>query len=223
MTSHSTRAYYEQYWDNPQSAPPANDPTTEERKRMLRHALRNLAPGSPVLDAGCGAGDFCRFLASLGHHPVGLDLSEKAIAFARKQHPDLDFRAGSADDFADEFSGRFQAVWCSEVIEHVFDTYSFLSGLHQCMASGGLLILTTPYHGVLKNLLITLTNYHSHYRPFGGHIRFFDRRSLDYSLRYCGFTPVAWSGVGRFWPLYKSFFVVSRKTHGVQPPPQADF
>lgn len=216
------RDYYERYWADPAAAPPSADPTTPQRKALLKQSLAALSADAKVLDLGCGTGEFSQFLASLGYRPLGLDLSERAIAAAKSRVPNLDFRAGTPEMFASEFAGRFAAIWSSEVIEHVFDVYGFLTAAHACLKPGGLIVLTTPYHGLIKNLLIDLGGYANHYQPFAGHIRFFDRRSLDRCLRHCGFTPRRWAGFGRPWPLYKSFFVTAEKTHEPQPRPPAD-
>ena len=80
------------------------------------------------------------------------------------------------------------------------------------MLADGWFILTTPYHGLVKNVLLDVLNYSGHYDPFGQHIRFFDRKGLTTSLERYGFTPQGVTGYGRAWPLWKSFFVVARKT-----------
>lgn len=53
-------------------------------------------PGARVLDAGCGAGTESVFLAQCGYRATGVDVSEQAIAIARRAAADL--RAAAADD-----------------------------------------------------------------------------------------------------------------------------
>lgn len=216
-----TQQYYEQYWSDPSAAPPLQDPTTPARKRLLAEALQGLG-GRRVLDVGCGAGIFTEHLKELGYEPVGLDVSEKALRFAQQRVPGAEFHAGLIEDHIERFRGQFHAIWCSEVIEHVFDVYGLLTSMHKCLAPGGRLVLTTPYHGLLKNLLIDLRNYPGHYNPFGGHIRFFDRTSLRRCLEHCGFEVLWWRGIGRTWPLYRSFFMVAQKAGEPAPRPPAD-
>src|SRR5687768_6072703 len=66
---------------------------TEKRRRYYGHQLERLvctfvAPGSRVLEVGCGLGDLLAALpASLA---VGIDLSPRMIALARERHPRLD-------------------------------------------------------------------------------------------------------------------------------------
>jgi SAM-dependent methyltransferase len=217
-----TRSYYERYWQDPSTAVPNYDPTTPARKAMLAKALADVPKGSRVLDMGCGTGEFTGHLADIGFKPVGIDLSQGAVGAAAARFPALEFHVGPPEDFLDRFAGQFQAVWSTEVIEHVFDLYGFFAAMNRFLTPGGKLILTTPYHGLIKNLLIDFRAYDTHYNPFGGHIRFFNRKSLGRCLTHCGFTPIQWAGLGRTWPLYRSFFVVATKTGEPQPAPPAD-
>ncbi len=45
----------------------------------------------------------------------------------------------------DPGGARFDAVYCSEVIEHVIDPRRFLQSLARLMRQGGVLLLTTPH------------------------------------------------------------------------------
>jgi SAM-dependent methyltransferase len=48
-----------------------------------------------VGDVGCGPEHVAGYLARLGVHPVGVDISPGMIEVARERHPDLEFRVGS--------------------------------------------------------------------------------------------------------------------------------
>src|SRR5262249_47387866 len=127
------------------------DPTTPERKRLLKRHLNHLPRDSKVLDYGCGRGEFTDYLASLGFEAVGVDVSQHAIDFNRHDFPQLEFLEleGDRAPFADEF---FDAIWSSEVIEHVYDVHAVFAEFSRLLRPGGLLIITTPYHGWLKDL-----------------------------------------------------------------------
>jgi SAM-dependent methyltransferase len=65
-------------------------PWDVERLRRFATACR---PG-PVLDIGCGAaGHVGRFLAELGARVVGVDFSERSVAYAKRLNPTLRFVA----------------------------------------------------------------------------------------------------------------------------------
>jgi SAM-dependent methyltransferase len=59
---------------------------------MLRGFAAGLSPGSLVCDAGCGpCGHVSRFLSDLGMKVVGVDVSPRCVALARKEQPHIRF------------------------------------------------------------------------------------------------------------------------------------
>lgn len=78
-----------------------------EKKPMDREILRRFAEKigdkGTVLDLGCGPGQTSKYLHDLGVAISGLDLSEKTIAEARKNYPEIPFSRGNMLDleFAD--------------------------------------------------------------------------------------------------------------------------
>jgi SAM-dependent methyltransferase len=204
----SIEQYYENYWEDPESY---SDPTTPQRQSLLARVLPRVPPGGLILDVGCGRGEFCDFFARQGFRAEGTDLSHAAVKYARERYPAATFHAALVEDLLPARAGEFDAVFSSEVIEHLFDVGTYLLAINHLLRDGGLFILTTPYHGLLKNITIDLLNYSNHYDPLGQHIRFFDTKSMDKCLRTFGFEVVHWWGYGRPWPFWKSFFVVARK------------
>ena len=224
MAHDSAKDFYEAYWQK-DKAPPQGDPTTAERRAHLRTMVQSL-PGTnrpetfQVLDAGCGDGEFVAFLRELGFRVAGIELSAAAVEQAGRRWPDADIRVGSLEErlpFADE---SFDAIWCTEVLEHLFDVHGTLSEFNRILKKEGALLLTTPYHGLIKNLAIVLWGFDRHFNPDLSHLRFFTRTTLERCLRRAGFVPTTWHGVGRVWPLWKSFFVVARKEAPAGPPPE---
>ena len=192
--------YYQRYWDAPESY---NDPTTPQRQQ--------LPAASRVLDLGCGRGEFCAFFKRLGFVPEGIDISGQVIEHARSPHPGIAFHAGEVQELLPGRAGAFNCVFSSGVIEHLFDVGDDLRDANQLLRPEGLFLLTTPYHGFLKNVMIDALDYSGHYDPLGQHIRCFDRRGLENCLAKFRFRPFVWTGYGRPWPFWKSFFVVCRK------------
>lgn len=62
--------------------------------------LLELAPGSSVLDLGCGNGALTAELREKGLDAFGMDASEELLRVARREHPDIRFIHGDATDFA---------------------------------------------------------------------------------------------------------------------------
>lgn len=212
--------FYERYWQRPDEIHSEHGLELAARKALLRRALRPLSPGSAVLDAGCGVGTFSRFLADQGLAVTGVDIAANAVAHARKRYPELEFHAAALEAGLPFKDARFAAVWCSEVLEHLFDVHAALTELNRVLRPGGLLVLTTPYHGLAKNLIITLKGFDRHFNPYLSHIRFFSRRTLLACLDHAGFALVEWGGIGRAWPVWKSQTVICRKAGPPGPAPE---
>jgi len=71
----------------------------------------------------------------------------------------------------------------------------------------GCLIITTPYHGYIKNLVLALSgkmDNHFHVLWDGGHIKFFSVKTLTALLKTEGFTDLHFNFAGRFPYLWKS-------------------
>lgn len=218
------KEFYEAYWQK-DGASPEGDPTTTERRARLQAALQSLKgtgrpEGFQVLDAGCGTGEFVAFLHDLGFQVTGVELSEAAVTKARKRYLDADIRVASLEEPLPFTDAVFDVIWCTEVLEHMFDVHSTLAEFNRVLKKGGTLLLTTPYHGLVKNLAIVLLGFDRHFNPEISHIRFFTQATLARCLKRAGFVPVSWQGIGRSWPLWKSFFVEARKESPAGPRPE---
>lgn len=75
--------------------------------------IRSLDKDSNILEVGCGDGKIINLLQR--KNIVGVDLSEKAINFAKAFNPELKFVYGDANDIYDTFS----IVIAIEVLEHI--------------------------------------------------------------------------------------------------------
>jgi hypothetical protein len=70
---------------------------------------------------------------------------------------------------------EFDAAVSTEVVEHLFSPRALPRFAHAKIKAGGVFIVTTPYHGYLKNLVLCLANkWDFHHSPLwdGGHIKF---------------------------------------------------
>lgn len=212
--------FYDRYWQRPAEMDSALGLEAAPREALLRAVLTGLPAGSPVLDAGCGPGDYCAVIAGMGLRAVGVDISAAVVAHARRRHPGVSFHAAALERGLPFADGSFAAAWCSEVLEHLFDVHAALAELNRVLRPGGLLVLTTPYHGLVKNLIIAVRGFDAHYHPYLSHIRFFSRRTLGECLGRAGFAPARWGGIGRAWPVWKSQTAVCRKAGAPGPAPE---
>ena len=95
-----------------------------------------------------------------------------------------------------------------EVIEHLYQPRAFVLFIRSILeaSGGGQFIVTTPYHGYLKNLTIAAANKMDHHLSAlweGGHIKFWSRRTLAILLREAGYHHLAFTGAGRIPYLWR--------------------
>jgi len=166
-----------------------------------------------VLDIGCGNGALLAEIRKLGSWKLyGIESSESAVSLARGQG--FDVRLGDATvDPATLFERHtFDLIVSAEVIEHVYDPRGLLREAHNLLKPRGRLLLTTPYHGYWKNLLIAiLGKSDSHFNPLWdcGHIKFWSRATLSAALAETGFQGIQFYGAGRCAYLWKSMVLTA--------------
>ncbi|MGB2962492.1 MAG: class I SAM-dependent methyltransferase [Anaerolineales bacterium] len=170
-----------------------------------------------VLDLGSGNGMLCSQLADQGYEVVGVEVDEKGISIARSAYPEVDFYNFSVEDDPNDFlkdETPFEVIISTEVIEHLYSPHRLPIYARGMLQDQGYLIITTPYHGYLKNLVISLLNkwdFHFTVLRHGGHIKFFSRRTITRLLTDNGFKVVGFSGVGRIPYLWKSMVIIAQK------------
>ncbi len=179
------REFYEGVWAG---LPQDPEPWAWRRRRAL--LLGAVQPGERVLDAGCGAGRFVAALREIGADPVGVEIAEGALERARRIVPGADLRLVEPDGSLPLGHGEIDLVWCSEVLEHVADTTSFLTEARRVLKPGGRILVTVPDHGVARRTAIAIARHEQHYDPLGQHLRFYTRRSLATALEATGFERI---------------------------------
>jgi 2-polyprenyl-3-methyl-5-hydroxy-6-metoxy-1,4-benzoquinol methylase len=173
---------------------------------------------SSVLDLGCGNGRLCGDLIKICKTVAGVEYDKQGYEIARSTYPHLSFfNLGVQDDPAmvlEEFPEKFEAVVSTEVVEHLFIPAQLPRFAAEILRPGGYLLLSTPYHGYLKNLALSIFNkWDHHHTPLwdGGHIKFWSRKTLGTLLNREGFSIVQFQGVGRVPWLWKSMILVARR------------
>ena len=187
----------------------------------LNRPVRDIVSrGGPhdVLDAGCGNGALAAELASDGHCVVGVDADRQGIEAARRRAASATFIQSSFDSdpalLGVTADGKFDVVVSTEVIEHLYAPHELVEFTFAALRPGGRFVITTPYHGFLKNLALSLTNrWDDHFSVdwHGGHIKFWSRKTLSRLLVAKGFRLIEFHGVGRVPYLWKSMVIVAER------------
>jgi len=163
---------------------------------VVRDALSRSGMQTRALDLGCGDGAITAELAKDGVRVTGVDISPVAIERARAAHPQIEFEKAARDEPLPFGDATFDAVVCLNVLEHVEGTQHFLSEARRVLAPAGVLGLTVPFHGVLKNVLVALRSFERHHDPLEPVLRFYTRRSLTSLLEQFGFEQVQVTAAG---------------------------
>lgn len=167
-----------------------------------------------LFELGCGNGSVANQLVGLGWDVMGVDPSEQGIAQANARFPTIPLRLGSAyDDLAAQY-GTFPVAISMEVVEHVYAPRKYAATLYSLLERRGVAIVSTPYHGYLKNLALAASGkMDAHFTALWdhGHIKFWSEKTLSALLEEAGFRDIQFRRVGRIPALAKSMIAIARK------------
>ncbi|MFA5041779.1 MAG: class I SAM-dependent methyltransferase [Bdellovibrionales bacterium] len=161
-----------------------------ERGQFVREELQKIPQGSSILDAGAGSQRYRKDCSHLKY--FAQDFGQVTVD-AQKGFASLtqDYEYGRMDYTCDIVSipvedGKFDAVLCTEVFEHLPDPVKALAELARILKPGGSLILTVP------------SNCLRHFDPYFFYTGFSDRW-LDHWLREMGFDIVRFCTEGNYF------------------------
>lgn len=178
--------------------------------------LRNLKV-SRVCDVGSGNGALVGSLHEAGYIASGVEYDKQGVDIAQKNYPNQRFYNLGVQDNPESLllveGVHFDAVVSTEVVEHLFSPHLLPIFARKILKSGGYLVISTPYHGYLKNMALSIFNkWDKHHTPLwhGGHIKFWSRETLTRLLENNGFEVIAFHGAGRLPWLWKSMILVAK-------------
>ena len=129
-------------------------PMVQELVARLKFTAEALELGEKsVLDYGCGTGLALQWLSlhTTAGPVLGLDISEGAIRYARSRYKGIDFRLLDVEQEATDLCGRFDVVFCFEVLEHLANPRLALQHILHYLRPDGRFVATTPNQPVFSN------------------------------------------------------------------------
>ena len=163
------------------------------------HFGDEIAPGKRVLDAGCGNGMLSYRAWQRGAEVLGISIKDKEVedcrrVFNRQQGIGTDkLRFENINLYElDEAEFQFDAIVCTEVLEHIVDDRSICEKFFKLLKPGGVLHVTTPNAQHPYNIAFPID-----YEEKGGHVRpGYTETSYRNLLEPLGFSVQEVSGLG---------------------------
>jgi len=205
-------AEYKDYGYSDNQATHAHGYITDPILRLL-----NTEKNKSILDLGCGNGALVNLLIDKNFNAYGTDASLTGIEIASRIYPNrFAVQDLSSDDLPSSLKQiNFDTIISTEVIEHLYDPRKFIGFCKNVLQrnGGGEIILSTPYHGYLKNLVLAIAgHWDKHANPLwdGGHIKLWSKATITMLLEEQGFTVTDFVGCGRYPYLWKSMVIKAR-------------
>ena len=116
---------------------------------LMLDLLRDIQFNS-LLDVGCGDGRFLREVAKIypNKQLLGVDYSERAIAFAKAMSPGISYMVKNIIE--EPLQQTYDVATSVEVLEHIpsKNLNEFLQGVANSLKAGGYLLLTVPHRNI---------------------------------------------------------------------------
>lgn len=141
-----------EYWDHHWVSSDLRKEITKKHfdQLVIPTTKKYLAPGTRVLEGGCGTGVHVYGLKQNGFESIGVDNAPETVRLAKEAAVEMDIRLGDvlALDFEDNY---FDGYWSIGVIEHFWDGYlPVLAEMRRVIKPSGYLFLTFPYMSPLR-------------------------------------------------------------------------
>ena len=136
-------------------------PTAETREKQ-RPYVELFTEAAPVLDVGCGRGEFLSLLREAGIEATGVDADGDMVAFARGEGLDVT-QADALDHLEGLEPGSLGGIFAAQLVEHLppASLVRLLGLAHEALREDGVLVLETinPLSPLaLRNFFADLTH-----------------------------------------------------------------
>lgn len=159
-----------------------------KHKIKLARSLIKDFKYNKCLDIGCASGFMISKIAAFKPNAryFGIDIYDKAIAFAKKTYPHINFKEASASKLPFK-SNSFDLVVCYETIEHVEDPKDCLREARRVLKKDGMFILSMDSGSFLFRIVWWIWENSKGKAWRGAHLHPFHHEELEGLIKKAGF------------------------------------
>lgn len=162
----------------------------------MHAGLQALPRESTVLALGCEEAFLAAQLSEYSADVTVLDTSAAQLAQLARRFPEISFLPHDPAHPLPFARDTFDAIWCCEYLDRVFDPAATLRDMHRVLTPGGRLLAVVPDHGGVRRALSVLFRWDQEMAPASPRIRHFNRRALVKLARSAGFLDVHTESAG---------------------------
>lgn len=230
MSSEKEYSHYTTYQD------------AEDFKRLdfIVNSIKDLKKKDAyILDIGCGNGNISLALGALGYKVLGIDIDPVSIKNATALNTFKNVRFEISDANAFSINDNFDAIVCSEVLEHLDHPWELVKSIYRILKPGGILVATVPNGQGPREILVTRPMLWLHAKNLGKpiealkrllgysnttlqssnedltHTQFFSVTSFRRLIENAGFVQRRWGSsnfISRIFP----YSIITRKSYRLQ-------
>lgn len=172
------------------------------KEEMFRRAekcvqiLKKYSENGTLLDIGCSYGFYLTIFKKRGYKTFGIDISEKALNYAKKTLK-LSVKRGKIDNFSVK-GKKYDIITLFDVIEHLANPKKTISKISQMLKKDGIIVIQTPNY---PSIVSRLTREKWFWLLIPQHLFLYSTRSLKFLLANNGFSVIdmySWDDINEF-------------------------
>jgi SAM-dependent methyltransferase len=122
-------------------------------RSWMASGLKGLPRDSAVLAIGCDEAFLAPQLTEYATDVTVLDTSAGQIAQLARRFPEISFFQHQPTNRLPFAHDSFDAIWCCDFLDRVFDPVTALQEMRRVLVPGGRLLLTVPNHGAMRTII----------------------------------------------------------------------
>lgn len=122
-------------------------------RSWMAEGMKGLPRNSAVLAIGCDEAFLAPQLTAYATDVTVLDTSAGQIAQLARRFPEISFLQHQLTSPLPFAHDSFDAIWCCDFLDRVFDPVAALQEMRRVLVPGGRLLLTVPNHGAMRTII----------------------------------------------------------------------